>query len=179
MALMACLAGGGPVRAHALGAQCTLKGEKVEVEAYYSDNTPGRDAKVLVLDAAKKEVASGRTDDEGRWSFPAPPPGSYLVDVNAGEGHRVKVAITVPANKQPDTVLPLSTTQKTPACERPGAQAEVVAPVRISEGPSREEFTRVPWLKIALGLGFLGTIGFALWIRRRWHSARAERTDRG
>src|SRR5438128_10049711 len=58
--------------AHDLLAECKLKGGTVIVEAFFSDNTPAREAKVTVRDARGGELASGRTDDAGRWSFPAP-----------------------------------------------------------------------------------------------------------
>ena len=37
--------------AHALGVACTLRGDKVEVEVFYDDDTPAQKAKVQVLNA--------------------------------------------------------------------------------------------------------------------------------
>ena len=91
-----------PVSAHHLGAECTLRGNKVEVEAFFDDNTPARNAKVSVLDAANQEVAHGRTDEKGHWAFSAAS-GRYQVLVDAGDGHAAKVAITIPA-KPPESI---------------------------------------------------------------------------
>ena len=83
--------------AHHLGADCTLHGDKVEIEAYFTDDSPARNTRVTVLDGAKKVIAKGRTDDKGRWSCPVPPAGTYTVDVDAGPGHKARVHFTIPA----------------------------------------------------------------------------------
>jgi nickel transport protein len=127
--------------AHALGAEAKLRGNRVEVEAYYSDNTPAVDAHVAVYDAADHTIAEGRTDEHGRWTFPTPPPGRYTVVVNAGAGHRTSpIAVIIPG--QP-------------------ADGETV-----SEGPLREEFTRFPWERVALGLGIIAALA-ACWLAVR------------
>jgi nickel transport protein len=147
-----------PASAHALGAECKLRGGRVEVEGYYDDNTPARDARVTVRDAAGQTVADGRTDDKGRWSFPAPEPGRYHVIVDAGAGHRAVVSVTVPeAASAPPTFT------STPDAG-PGPPAETV----ISEGPGRAEFTRVPWTKIAIGFAVIAGLAAAarLFLRR-------------
>jgi nickel transport protein len=129
--------------AHALGAECKLVGDRVEVEAYYDDDTPARDARVSVRDTGKQVVAEGRTDSEGRWSFARPAAGSYEVVVDAGAGHRVEVKLTVP-----------------------GA-APAAVPQTISTGPTREEFTSFPWSKVALGLAVIACLGLGWWLARR------------
>jgi nickel transport protein len=131
-ALLLVLAAANPVHAHALGADAKLRGNRVEVEAYYSDDTPARDAHVTVHDAADHTIAEGRTDEHGRWQFPAPPPGSYTVVVDAGAGHRTTRTVTIPS--------------------RP-ADGETV-----SEGPPRAEFTRFPWGQMALGLAIIAAL---------------------
>ncbi len=153
LAVLLVVLAGRPAFGHALGAECKLRGDRVEVEAYYDDDTAARGARVTVLDEGKKPVAEGRTDREGRWSFPAPKAGTYRVVVDAGEGHRTTVRVTVP----PPDQRPAG-----PPAERPGA-------VPISEGPDREEFTRFPWQRGALGVGIIGGAGLALWVllRRR------------
>lgn len=135
LAVMGCLLATGRVSAHGIDAECRLKGARVEVEAYYDDDTVPGNARVTVLDAAGKKVAEGRTDDEGRWSFAVPPPGQYQVIVDAGDGHKKTKAMTVPSE---------------------------FSGVRLSDGPSHADFTRVPWLKVVLGLGLIGAAGLAL-----------------
>jgi hypothetical protein len=142
-ALLLLLIAAPPAHAHALGAEARLRGDRIEVEAYYSDNTPARDARVTVLDHAGRLAAAGRTDDQGRWQFPTPWPGPYTVTVDAGAGHRKSVPVTVPA------VLPAGPTGP------------------ISDGPSREEFTRFPWLRLTVGLAIIAGLAVGWQALRR------------
>src|SRR5947209_14726965 len=81
--------------AHGLGAECKVNGSRVELEAYYDDNTPARDARVYVEDAEHQLLAAGRTDADGRWSFARPGAGAYRVIVDAGAGHRKELKFTL------------------------------------------------------------------------------------
>src|SRR5205823_875089 len=127
----------------------------VIVEAFFSDNTPARDAAVTVRDPAGAEIAAGRTDDTGEWSFPRPPAGKFTVTVDAGAGHRKQEAITVPT----DTALH---THSPPPPE-----------VIITAGPTRDELTRFPWLRVALGLAAIAVLAGVLVValRRRPRTA--------
>jgi nickel transport protein len=143
----------GPASAHGLGAECRLVGQRVEVEAYYDDDSPAVNAKVAVRDSAQAVVAEGRTDAEGRWSCARPAAGRYEVTVDAGGGHRMKVPMTIPAETSRE--LSASAAEAPPTVER------------ISEGPGREEFTRTPWLKLGIGLAVIGGLAVAFVISRR------------
>jgi hypothetical protein len=136
------LAVAAPVRAHALSAEARIRGHEVVVEAYFSDNTPARGARVTVHDVADKLIADGHTDDNGSFRFPTPPPGTYQVVVDAGSGHRKRLSITVPNEAASDAI--------------------------ISTGPSREEFTRFPFGGVAAGLTIIGllALGWRAWRRR-------------
>jgi hypothetical protein len=148
IALSALLLSPGRSAAHALGAECTLHPDKVVVEAYYSDDTAARDAAVEVQDSQKKIVATGKTDAKGIWSFSRPAAGRYTVVVDAGNGHRTQLKITVP-----------------PLAGAGNAEAPADA-VRISTGQSRAEFTSFPWAKAAIGLGTIVILAFAWWASR-------------
>ena len=130
--------------AHALGAEAKLRGQRVEVEAYFSDNTPAQDAHVLVHDVADQTIAEGRTDERGQWSFPVPPSGQYTVIVNAGAGHRKEITVTIP---------------------KKASEGEMV-----SDGPLCAEFTSFPWGKTALGLAIIAAlaVGWPAVRRRIW-----------
>jgi nickel transport protein len=132
---------------HAVGVDCTLRGAKVEVEAFYDDDSPAQQAKVLVVNARDEFVASGVTDAKGRWTFATPPPGKYEVRVDAGAGHRAKKAINVPA---PESAVPVPSNDPPPA-----------PPTTITEGPTRAEFTRFPWVQVLIGVVVLGGVGGA------------------
>jgi nickel transport protein len=137
--------------AHGLGAQCKRNGDRIELEAYYDDDTPAAEAKVSVEDGNKKIIAEGWTDTRGRWSFVCPPPARYLVVVDAGAGHRKVLRISIPAGEGPNATTP-------------GENAAVA--ITVSDEPSRAEFTSFQWLKIGIGLAVIGGIGLAFWISR-------------
>jgi nickel transport protein len=149
------------VAAHALGAECTLRGGRVEVEAYFDDDTAAVDARIIVCDEAQKVVVEGRTDAKGLWSFARPAAGLYRVTVDGGAGHRTTVRIKVPAReespKPPVTVAGVEPAKdRTPATP---AGEEVI----IHEGPSRAEFTRFPWIKTTLGLTVIAALNLGWW----------------
>lgn len=150
LALAAILALPGIVAAHALGLEAKLREGRVHVEGYFDDDTAAAGARVWVEDALKKKVTEGVMDDRGRWSFPAPAPGRYRVVVDAGDGHRASAHVTIPG---------------TPTAAEPGESKGAVEemPQVVTEGPTREEFTRVPWLRLGLGLGIIAGLAGAAW----------------
>lgn len=130
------------VLAHALGVTCRLKGEVVEVEVYYEDDTPAANAKVRVRDAQYNDIATGRTDAQGVWSFSRPAPGTYRVSVDAGGGHRKLIRLTIP-------------------------EPTVAAPPASETGDRRETFTAFPWLGVLAGLAIIAALaGGALLVGR-------------
>jgi hypothetical protein len=133
--------------AHALGVDCTRRGDKVEVEAFYDDDSPAQQAKVHVVNARDEIVASGVTDAKGHWTFATPPPGKYEVRVDAGAGHRAKKTINVPGVES-EVPVPQNDPPPPPA-------------VTVSEGPTRAEFTRFPWIQLLIGIVVLGGVGGA------------------
>lgn len=148
--------------AHGLGGEAKLKEGRVQVEGYFDDDTPAAEARVWVVDAAKKRLHEGRMDAKGRWSFPAPGPGRYRVTIDAGGGHRTTISVTVPGTP-------------TQAVEEPEAKGEG-DPVVVSEGKSREEFTRFPWGRLALGLGLIGFVAMGLpWLLRSLRGSTEEK----
>jgi nickel transport protein len=128
--------------AHAVGAEPKLVDGRLQVDAFYDDDSPAEDAKISVTDAAGNVVAEGKTDDKGRWSCPAPPPGKYGIKVDAGAGHRAVVKFTVPD---------------------PAAPAAGGPPV--SDGPTRAEFTG-PVRYVWAAVGLLA-IGGGTWVAMR------------
>jgi hypothetical protein len=139
----------GYVFAHAVGVSCTLRGDKVEVEAYYDDDSPAIKAKVQVLNAKDEIVATGITDEKGRWNFDRPAPGLYEVRLDAGAGHRKDTTLTVPG----------LVNEPTPA-----------APTPTAVSSERDRFTQVPWLNVVIGLAVIGggCAMFRIASRLRW-----------
>jgi hypothetical protein len=151
LSLPVLLLAAGSAHAHGLNVECKLTHDTVVVEAFYTDNTPARDAKVTVRDPHGGEIASGRTDDAGRWSFPAPPAGKYEVACDAGGGHLRRAIITIPTAMSLKPITP--------------PPEEII----VTGGPTREELTRFPWLRLFLGVAAIGGLAVLLWLvtRRR------------
>ncbi len=147
------LASGSTASAHALGAECTIQGERVVVEAFFSDNTSAQDAVVTIYNNGKRAIARGTTDADGRWSFPVPPAGRYDVVVEAGMGHRAEVSFIV----NPDS--------------RSAPESTRVA----SQGPTRSEFTRLPWERVLCGLSVIALGAIVLRWRLRKKSPNLHR----
>jgi hypothetical protein len=144
-----------PADAHGLGATCKVQGDRVELEAYYDDDTPAQNARVRVEDELRLLVAEGRTNEQGRWSFARPEPGQYRIAVDAGAGHRTTVALVIPGS---DTG------------SAPGSAADSVP---TPGQPDRDEFTRFPWLRLGLGIAAIAGVGGIAWVllRVRRHAA--------
>jgi hypothetical protein len=152
----ALLTGPGEALAHDLGATCRLRGDLLEVEAYFDDDTVARGAKVQLLDPGKKVIAQGKTDVRGLWSCPRPDPGVYQVTVNAGAGHVTRTRVTIPA--------PGEQTSSAESGKEPPARPKAVDGDVVSEGPSRDEFVRFPWVGLLIGLGVIAAAGLGLWL---------------
>lgn len=149
----------GTTLAHDIGAQAKLHDGKVTLEAYYDDDTAASEAKVRVMDSSGSVVLTGTTNDKGIWIFPAPPAGKYRVVVDAGGGHRASTDLTIPEGSSTAPVgqptVPASEPKQT-----------------ISSGPSREQFTQFPWLR--LGMGLVVVAGLAAFVRWWLQSRPAE-----
>jgi nickel transport protein len=160
-----------PMAAHSLGAECKVQGDRIKVEAYFDDDTAAADAYILVCNVAQKVVAEGRTDAKGVWSFAVPETGLYRITVDAGAGHRTTIRIKVPART---TEADLTATAASGGCECCTTDGKAAVPMGavISEGPSRAEFTRLPWGKVTLGLTAIALMGLAWGGCRRWQSRR-------
>ncbi len=161
-----------PTAAHGLGAECKVHGGRVEVEAYFDDDTVAADAAVVVRDAAQAIVAEGRTDAKGLWSFAAPDAGIYRVTVDAGAGHRTTLRIKVPERTDAPGPTVTAASGECDCCTDDSKADAGPAEAVISDGPSRAVFTRLPWAKVALGLSAITLMGLAWGGCRRWKSRR-------
>jgi hypothetical protein len=136
------LAAVSPVLAHRLIVDPKIDGDRIRVEAYYEDDTPAQNALVTVFRGEQK-VAEGRTDDKGVWTCPKPAPATYTVQVK-DSGHAGSKVLVIPD---------------------PSAGPSVVG----GEPETREEKTRTPWGRIAVGLALI--VGLTLLWRYRPKSA--------
>src|SRR5262245_21936805 len=142
----------GPAFADALYAEARLRGDMVTVAVFGADDAPARGVAVAVHDKAGREVAAGRTDERGEWSFPRPAAGKY--ELSAGDDRSTRVPMTVPTDTALKTLSP--------------AADELV----ITAGPTRAERTRYPWLRVALAVATVGGLAVLLWLASRGKGAR-------
>lgn len=94
IAFILMLTGPAVASAHGLAAEVKRLGDRVEVVAFFDDDTPAAGATVTVK-SADATIAEGKTDAEGRWAFAVPSPGEYKVVVDAGDGHRARRTLVV------------------------------------------------------------------------------------
>jgi hypothetical protein len=85
----------GEASAHALRIRCSQQGDQIEVRAEFDDRKPAVNATVTVTGGG--QLAAGRTDRQGTWRFPKPPPGEYRVVVEAEEAHRAETTLHITA----------------------------------------------------------------------------------
>jgi hypothetical protein len=138
--MVAALGAAAHADAHGLDALCKFNGDRVELEAYFDDDTPARQADVSVKDAAGQIVAQGQTDAAGHWSFARPVPGVYHVIVDAGAGHRKRMELTIPRDSE--------SSEADTAVENPA---------------QRTDFTRRHWPQLAMGLAIIAGLGLVAW----------------
>ena len=88
-----------PALAHDLNAKVDTRTDPVRVDAWFDDDTPAEQAKVVVTDESGAEVASGTLNDKGVWTFPRPTrAGTYTVAVELA-GHRTTVQFPIEESK--------------------------------------------------------------------------------
>lgn len=136
--------------AHGLGAEAKLKDGRVHLEAYFDDDTPAADARVVVHSDGQI-VAEGKTDSQGKWVFPIPAPGKVRITVDAGAGHRTTTTLTIASGSG------------TGSGNGPNSERVEV----VSEGLSRKEFTTIPWRGLGVGVGLLGLVAAGSWAMSR------------
>jgi nickel transport protein len=75
--------------AHKISAFIDYEAGKATVYTYFSDGTPAKNALVKVIDEKNnKVVLTGRTDQNGVFTFKVPYDGKFKVEVDAELGHR-------------------------------------------------------------------------------------------
>jgi hypothetical protein len=159
LTLLLSLAWCGWAIAHELGAEIHQSGERIDVVAYFDDDTPAIGAKVTVTDANGKVVLTGKTDKRGLCSFIKPRPGVYQVDVDGGDGHKLIRPLKLTIAGDPN---------------QPDAHADAVV---VSDGPSREEFTRTRWEGLLGGLVTIGLAGLLAFVYVRSGKQQAKPSD--
>jgi hypothetical protein len=146
MALIGVCLSASPLFAHKLLLDCRLRDDRLRVEAFYDDDTPAQQAKIVVENLEKQVIAEGLTDEKGTWNCPVPVSGEYTVRAES-VGHTARETLSV---RQSTVDNPSSIERKT-------------AP----EPASHEEKISMPWLKLAIGIALIAGVGALFWFARR------------
>jgi hypothetical protein len=135
-----------PIFAHKLLLDCRLRDDRLRVEAFYDDDTPAQNAKIVVENDRKQVVAKGLTDEKGCWNCAVPTSGEYTVRAES-IGHAAKETLAIKE----------SALDNSRSIER-----------KISSEPAatRDEKTAMPWVSITIGLAMLACLGALVWFIR-------------
>ncbi len=147
-ALLAIAIAPAAIWAHNLDMDCRQINQRLEVEAFFDDDTPAREAIVKLLDERNELVVTAKTDAKGKCSFAFVNPGNYELEVDAGAGHRKRRPVRIVGT------LPPPEEGKSPVATAVG-------------GVRREDATGFPWVRAALGCGVIALVGGAWWLSRR------------
>jgi hypothetical protein len=113
----------GRAAAHDLRAKVKTVVDPIVVEVGFDDDTPAEGAKVVIYDSSGKEIAAGKTDEKGVWTFKKPAPGKYKAVVESA-GHRDEVEFPIEAAELLDSPVEY-------ARERPNQTAGLIGGVAV------------------------------------------------
>lgn len=153
VALAALLVLAGPALAHRLNVEARWEAGRVVVEVYFSDGTTPAGAEVIASRDGV-EVARGRTDAAGLWTFAPPGAGRYALAVTEPGLHRGRAVVDVPPTGAP-TGAPTVT---------PTGPATGAPPPPAAAPPERDG---TDWAGLALGLAIIAALGLGLGLLQR------------
>jgi nickel transport protein len=162
---------------HRLNVFAYVEGDAIGVEAYFSDGKGARDADVAVFGPDDKQLLSGKTDVEGKFSFAAPATASDLkIVVTTGDQHEGSYTLKA------DELGGAPSEQATPAPD-PGGAVSPGQPVSRLEAKLtsiqrelNELKEKISLDRVIAGIGFIvGLSGVAMYFMARGVLARARR----
>ncbi len=74
--------------AHRVNVFAWVEGDTIYVESKFAGGKKVKAAKIIVMDARGVELLSGRTNDQGEFSFKVPKPTDLKIVLVAGQGHQ-------------------------------------------------------------------------------------------
>jgi len=157
-----------PAFAHRLDATIVSEDDAIVVTVYRDESTPAMGAVITVFDGSPgvaddtsdTAIASGRTDEHGRWSFRPTRPGALRLRIDDGSGHRREVGVEAEALRGIfDTSAPAT-------IGRDGPTTRVLVDTRSTASGPRRSWEL--WVGAAvLAVLTLATSGFWIAARRR------------
>jgi nickel transport protein len=93
--------------AHRVNLFAWVEGDTVFTESFFSDGAKSIGSRIDVFDPEGEILLTGRTDDEGRFSFKIPKKTDLTIVLNASMGHRVEYILSASEIvKMPSYFLP-------------------------------------------------------------------------
>lgn len=83
----------GSAHAHKVNVFAYAENGTIYTESYFPDGKPVVDGTVEVYGEAKTKLLDGKTDAEGKFSFPIPKKEDLTIVINASMGHRNEYTI--------------------------------------------------------------------------------------
>ena len=78
----------GSASAHRVNVFAWVEGDTIYVESKFAGGKKVKAAKIIVMDPRGVELLSGRTNDQGEFSFKVPKPTDLKIVLVAGQGHQ-------------------------------------------------------------------------------------------
>jgi nickel transport protein len=116
--------------AHKVTVFAWLEGDTVHTESKFSGGRRAKGATIEVYDAEEKLLLTGKTDDQGLFSFKIPKPSALKIVLLAGMGHRNQWQIQEAAVRQA-----LAGTQSSPALPAPVSEVQAPQQAAAPQGP--------------------------------------------
>lgn len=83
----------GSAHAHKVNVFAYAENGTIYTESYFPDGKPVVDGTIEVYGEAKTKLLEGKTDAEGKFSFPIPKKEDIIIVINASMGHRNEYTI--------------------------------------------------------------------------------------
>jgi nickel transport protein len=128
-----------PARAHRLSVFAWVEGDTAHVQGKFAGGTYVQDGQVTVTGPQGRELVSGRTDEEGTFSFQIPQKSDLKVVVSAGMGHQGDWTIRADEITAP---VPASPAASRPAESLPDRGAAGRGAAGTADAPSPPETER-------------------------------------
>jgi nickel transport protein len=116
--------------AHGVNVFAWVEGDTIHVESKFSGGKKVKAGKIVVMDPQGVELISGRTNDQGRFSFQIPKRTDLKIVLIAGQGHQGEWTLRADELKESpsETTLEKSSEKATPSEERETVSKTVMVP---------------------------------------------------
>ena len=136
----------GPAAAHKVIVFAWVNGNTIHTESKFSGGRKVKAGKIEVFDPQGKLLLSGKTNEQGEFSFPIPQPSALKIVLSAGMGHRGEWTVSkdeiINAGAAGSTALPADNTEDGKPVPAVTAKTAARAPAAAT-GLSAEEIQQV------------------------------------